>query len=64
MSKENENEKILNKKEVFENLRIGKKDTGLKKRVYSSNSTVKKNYKLMKGISYGNDLNYQDIWHI
>ena len=58
MNKANENE-IINNKKVFENLRVGKKDTGIKKRVNSSNLTVKKNYKLMKGISYGNDLNYQ-----
>ena len=58
MSKTNDNE-IKIKKKVFENLRVGKKDIGIKKRVNSNNLAIKKNYKLMKGISYGNDLNYQ-----
>ena len=40
MSKTNGNE-IIKRKKVFENLRVGKKDTGIKKRVNSSNYTVK-----------------------
>ena len=53
------NRKIFCGKEIFENIKVGKKDTGIKTKFNSSNIIVRKNYKLMKGISYGNDLNYQ-----
>ena len=51
--------KSLIGKKVFENLRLGKKDTGIKMRLNSSIQSMRKNNKLMKGVSYGNDLNYQ-----
>ena len=46
-------------KKVFDGIRIGKKDTGIKMKLNSSILAMRKNNKLMKGVSYGNDLNYQ-----
>ncbi len=55
----NFDKRIVRRKKIFENIKVGKKDTGIKRKFNSSNYTVKKNYKLMKGVSYGNDINYQ-----
>ena len=58
MSKINK-KRIVESAKIFDNIKVGKKDMGIKRRLNSSNVLVKKNYKLMKGVSYGNDLNYQ-----
>ena len=55
----NSNKKVFGCRKVFDNIRIGKKDTGIKKRLNSGNLTIRKSNKLMKGVSYGNDLNFQ-----
>lgn len=55
----NFDKRIVRRKKIFENIKVGKKDSGIKRKFNSSNYTVKKNYKLMKGVSYGNDINYQ-----
>ena len=55
----NTNKKVFGCRKVFDNIRIGKKDTGIKKRLNSGNLTIRKSNKLMKGVSYGNDLNFQ-----
>lgn len=44
---------------IFDDLKVGKKDIGIKRRLNSSNILLRKNNKLMKGVSYGNDLNYR-----
>ena len=55
----NNGRKIFGRKKVFDTLKIGKKDLGIKKNYNTSNFSVKKNYKLLKGVNYGNDINYQ-----
>ena len=58
MSKINK-KRIIESAKIFENIKVGKKDMGIKRRLNSSNILVRKNHKLMKGVNYGNDLNYQ-----
>ena len=55
----NDDRKAFGRNKVFDNLKVGKKDTGIKKKYNKSNLSAKKNYKLLKGVSYGIDNNYQ-----
>ena len=51
--------KVQAKNKVFDNIKIGKKELLLKRRINSSRQSINKNNKLMRGVSYGKDLNYQ-----
>ena len=51
--------KIEARKKVFDSIKIGKKEILLNGRIKSSRQTINKSKKLMKGVSYGKDLNYQ-----
>ena len=59
MNKNNKKERVFGYKKIFDNIKVGKKDMGMRKRVHSSYLSIKKNNQIMKGVSYGNDLNYQ-----
>ena len=51
--------KIEARKKVFDSIKIGRKEILLNSRIKSSRQTINKSKKLMKGASYGKDLNYQ-----
>ena len=51
--------KIEARKKVFDNIKIGKKELLLNKRIKSSRQIISKSKKIMKDINYGKDLDYQ-----
>jgi len=51
--------KIEARKKVFDNIKIGKKEILLKKRIKSSRQSISKSSKIMKDVNYGKDLDYQ-----